>query len=155
MARYFYRTTSETIIKQLKKSFAIYGYPEEITTDNGRNLISAEITNFCEEYAIKHRKSTPYWPQANSEIERFYGTLMNFIKTVTAEGRNWKDEIYTFLLTYRNAPHCTTGVSPAEALMNRKLRDKLPVFTAHDSNLIKEIRKHDFEKKEKSKIYYD
>ena len=148
-------TTSETIIKQLKKSFAIYGYPEEITTDNGRNLISAEITNFCEEYAIKHRKSTPYWPQANSEIERFYGTLMNFIKTVTAEGRNWKDEIYTFLLTYRNAPHCTTGVSPAEALMNRKLRDKLPVFTAHDSNLIKEIRQHDFEKKEKSKIYYD
>ena len=148
-------TNSETIIKLLKRCFATYGFPNEIVTDNAPNLISVDVKQFCEEYAIKHTKATPYWPQANSEIEKFYGIMMKFIKTVTSEGRNWKDQIHIFLINYRNSPHCTTGISPARFLMNRPLRDKIPHFESETNQIIEEIRRIDSGKKAKSKKYYD
>ena len=33
---------------------------------------------------------------------------------------------WNFLFQYRVTPHAVTGVSPAELLMGRKLRDKFP-----------------------------
>lgn len=42
------------------------------------------------------------------------------------EGRNWKQEFYTFLRQYRATPHCTTNVSPSELLNNRKLKITIP-----------------------------
>ena len=63
------------------------GYPVKIVTDNAPNLISAEVKDFCKEYDIVHKKATPYWPQANSPIERFYRTLGKFIKITSAEGK--------------------------------------------------------------------
>jgi hypothetical protein len=119
-------TTSKTITKLLVQTFSTHGFPSQITTDNAANLTSAEVKEFCEEYGIKHHRSSPYWPQGNSEVERFYKTIGKMVKTSHAEGKRWQDELPKFLLTYRNTPHCTTKIAPAEMLMNRKLRDKLP-----------------------------
>ena len=148
-------TKSAAIIKKLRTSFATHGYPEVIVTDNGSNLISAEMGRFCEENAIKHRKATPYHPQGNSEIERFYRTLGKFVKTTHAEGRCWKQELDNFLLLYRNTPHSTTTESPARLLMSRNLKDKIPTVMNEESTLMKKIRKVNAEKKMKSKEYYD
>ena len=38
------------------------------------------------------------------------------------------DKIARFLFAYRNTPHSTTGVSPAELLMGRKLRSPLDLL---------------------------
>ena len=65
-------TTSAVIIQKLNKSFTSLGYPSEIVTDNAPNLKSVDVKDFCEIYGIQHRKIGPYWPKANSEIERFY-----------------------------------------------------------------------------------
>ena len=90
-------TTSRTITNKLNKTFSAQGYPEKIVTDNAPNLTSIDVTDFCSIYGIQHRKVCPYWPQANAEIERFYRTLGKNIKTVTAEGKNWRSELSTFL----------------------------------------------------------
>ena len=148
-------TKSTNIVKYLIQSFATHGFPEIITTDNAPNLVSVDIKEFCKTHAIKHQRATPYWPQANSEIERFYQTLAKFVKTVTAQGRSWKNELHNFLLIYRNTPHCTTGVSPAKLLMNRSLRDKLPSCQYKETKLMKEVRTTDAKKKEKYKTEYD
>ena len=148
-------TTSKSITKYLLQSFATHGFPEVIVTDNAPNLVSADIKEFCNTYSIKHQKATPYWPQGNSEIERFYQTLSKFVKTTTSEGRSWKNEIHNFLLLYRNTPHCTTKISPAKLLMNRTLRDKIPSISYKESKLMKEVRKTDEMNKRKSKPYYD
>ena len=147
--------TSVSIIKYLKQCFSTHGYPSTIVTDNASNFTSIDISEFCEMYSINHHKATPYWPQANSEIERFYETLSKFVKTLTAEGRNWEHEIFDFLLTYRNTPHSTTNVSPAQLLMNKQLRDKIPFIDNKKSKMFNEVVKRDQMKKEKHKEYYD
>ena len=43
-------------------------------------------------------------------------------------GRDWRQAVHDFLFQYRVTPHSVTGISPAELLMGRKLRDKLPKF---------------------------
>ena len=148
-------TSSETIVRKLKNTFSTHGYPEIMITDNASNFVSSVCESFCKENAIQHKKITPYHPQSNSEIERFYRTLGKFVKTTHSEGRCWKNELDDFLLMYRNTPHSTTSVSPAKLLMNRNLRDKLPSVQDKESPLLKKIRKINAEKKLKSKSHYD
>ena len=79
-------------------------------------------------YDIKHTTPSPYYPQANGEVERQNRTIMKAIKTIRAEGGEWKKELNDFLKAYRNTPHTVTKVSPAEIMYGRKLRTKLPHF---------------------------
>ena len=79
-----------------------------------------------QEKGIKHRKSTPLWPQGNAEVENFMKPLTKAVRSAHDEGRNWKSFLYQFLLNYRATPHSTTGIAPAQLLFNRKITTKLP-----------------------------
>jgi transposase InsO family protein len=105
--------TTATVIEKLESVFTTHGIPEVIVSDNGPQFVSGEFRAFCETKGIRHRKVTPLWPAANAEIERFFRTLGKAVRTAHVEGRNWRREMFVFLLNYRSTPHCTTGVSPA------------------------------------------
>ena len=45
-----------------------------------------------------HRNICSYWPEANSEIERFYRTLGDAIRTTHAEGKDWKKDSYHIVI---------------------------------------------------------
>ena len=120
---------AKTIIKSLKKIFARFGNPVSITSDNGRQFISAEYKHFCEENDIKIFNITPLWPQANGEVERQNRSILKRLKIAQASNVDWEEELLKYLSMYRNTPHTVTGVSPAGLLFGRKLRDKLPLLT--------------------------
>ena len=103
-------------------------------TDNGANLVSEEFENFLATHGIKHRKVTPYWPQANAAVERFNRTIEKAIRTAHAEGKDWRTDMYTFLLNYRATPHATTGKSPAFLHLGREIRTKVPQIKTPMSN---------------------
>lgn len=119
-------TTTRDITIRLEKMFAGHGFPLTLTTDNARNLTSAEFESFCDVRGIRHLTVTPLWPQANGSVERQNRTLLKAIRTAVAEGRNWPSSLQTFLLAYRTTPHPATGASPAELLYGRQLRTKMP-----------------------------
>ena len=98
----------------------------EIIRDNGPQFTSVEFSSFIDIHKIKHHRVTPYWPCANSEVERFNRVLKKAIQTAHAEDKDWKDELYNFLLVCRTTTHCTTGETPSKLLMNRQIRTKLP-----------------------------
>ena len=52
-------TTSETIINCLDKQFSRYRVPSTLRTDNGPNLVSAEMEEYLNEMGIEHRLTTP------------------------------------------------------------------------------------------------
>lgn len=58
--------------------------------------------------------------------------LTKAVRSSNAEGRDWKKDLYRFLLNYRATPHSTTGIAPAELLFNRKIGTKLPELTEAD-----------------------
>ena len=119
-------TTSQSIINHLRKWFSIFGFPEEIRSDNAQNMVSEEMEFFFKQNGIKHSYSLPFFPRQNGEIERFNRSLKKCVKTAVAENKNWRNELQTFLLHYRATNHTTTNVSPAELLLNRPIKTKLP-----------------------------
>ena len=119
-------TISQTIISHLRKWFSILGYPVEIRSDNAQNMVSAEMEYFFKENGIKHSYSLPFFPRQNGEIERFNRSLKTCVQTAVAENKNWRKELQNFLLHYRATTHSTTNVSPAELLLNRHIKTKLP-----------------------------
>ena len=70
---------------------------------------------------IHNLTSTPFWPQANGEVERQNRSLLKTIKIAQVEKKDWKREMLKFLLAYGSTPHLTTGVSPAEFYLDGKL----------------------------------
>ena len=100
--------------------FARFGIPERIVTDNATNFTSAEFSYFLKQNGIKQTTSAPYHPASNCLAECAVKIFKTGIKKMT-EG-SLKQKLSRLLFSYRRTPQSTTGVSPAELLMYRKIR---------------------------------
>ena len=108
------------------------------------------------EKGIQHRKVTPYWPQANAEVERFNQPLEKIIRAAHIEGKNWRQELYKFLLTYRATPHAVTGIAPCQLMFGRELRTKVPQLRKPGmTKAFIVARRNDNIKKQQQKTYAD
>ena len=110
--------TSGSVIKALKAQFCRHGIPEKLRTDNGPQYVSAEFAAFCAELQIEHETSSPRYPQSNGEAERA-------VQTVKGLWKKCKDKQLA-LLDYRTTPLASCNLSPAQLLMGRRPRNKLP-----------------------------
>jgi UTP:GlnB (protein PII) uridylyltransferase len=63
-------------------------------------------------------------------VENFNKCLNKTIRVATIERKNWKEELYNFLLNYRATPHTTTGRTPSELLF--KNQKKLAPILLHN-----------------------
>lgn len=115
-------TTSATVEK-LRQTFATHGLPDIIVSDNGSNFTSAEFEEFLRRNGIKHIRSAPFHPSSNGLAERAVQSFKNAMKRMT-DG-TVETKLSRFLLTYRTTPHATTGISPAQLLMNRQPQTRL------------------------------
>ena len=119
-------TKSACVIPKLDKIVAVHGIPCKIVSDNGPPFNSDEFNKYMKILGIEHHLVTPYWPQANGEVEHFNQPFEKAMQAAVVEGKVWRQELNTFLLQYRTTPHCTTRVPPSELLFNWKIREKLP-----------------------------
>ena len=88
------------IIPKMDRIFATHGIPDTIRSDNGPPHTSNEIRDYMRENGINHKKITPLRPQANSEVENFMKPLTKAVRSANVEGRQWKKDLYRFLLNY-------------------------------------------------------
>ena len=148
--------TSQSVIKCISKTFAVFGYPTRVTTDNGPQFISAEFTEYLTQHGIEHRRVTPYWPAANGEVERMNRTIKRAIHCAVTDGKRWQDALHEFLLGYRTTPHSVTGVAPSKLLFKHELRNDIPFIDNNKpTKLDTLVNKRDSERKQKSKEYMD
>ncbi|XP_048584683.1 uncharacterized protein K02A2.6-like [Nematostella vectensis] len=120
------KTDAPHVITALEGIFTTHGIPYTVRSDNGPPFASKEFENFLEFLGIEHKKGIPYWPQSNGEVERCNRTILKVIRIANLQGNDWKKALDDFLFQYRTTNHAATGCSPAELLMGRQLRDKLP-----------------------------
>lgn len=139
--------TANSIIKALEPIFARYGYPQSLKTDNGPQFVAESFEAYLEQNGIEHRRSTPYWPQANGEVERQNRSLLKAMKIAKSQGKDWKQEIHT--------PQATTGVSPAELMFGRQTRSKIPDIHRYRGESHIDVRDKDAETKQRNKDYVD
>ena len=117
------RISSTEVIAKLKSIFARHGIPEIVVSDGGKQYVSEEFEQFAKDYGFQHSTSSPYFPQSNGEAERAVRTVKSLL--------NKSNDPYLALLAYRSTPVLGSKHSPAELLMNRKLRTTIPSTLSH------------------------
>nr|VZI26483.1 unnamed protein product [Spirometra erinaceieuropaei] len=115
--------TASATIAFLRRIFSQHGLPEVLVSDNGSQFTSSTFEDFCRQHNIQHLRSPSYLAQFNGQAERFVDSFKRALLKAREEGTT--DEIVqAFLFSYRTTPNPASpgGVSPAKALMGRKLR---------------------------------
>ena len=82
-----------------------FGIPRVLMSDNGTQFDSEPFKEFCEQYGIRNRFSTPAYPQRNGQVESSNKTLLDGIKKrlEKVKGR-CVEELPSILWTYRTTP---------------------------------------------------
>ena len=112
-------TSAVSTIIKLRSLFATYGIPVQLVSDNGSGFRSEEFKQFTTQNGIKHIFTSPYHPSSNGLAERAVQTIKS---TVVKMDGPIDVRLSRFLLQYRVTPQTTTGLSPSQHLMGRKIR---------------------------------
>ncbi|XP_055356704.1 uncharacterized protein K02A2.6-like [Paramacrobiotus metropolitanus] len=148
--------TTDAVIEALLDMFSHYGPCTEIVSDNGTQFTSEQFSEFCQQYGIRHFRTPPGHPQSNGQAERYVQTVKDGVSKLMADQKRLPVALREFLWRYRNAPHATTGKTPAELFLGRKMRSTLdllvPVLLTtaeknrerHRRNFDQHTRKKDF-----------
>lgn len=126
-------TDTNALKKSLRTLFGIYGAPREIATDGGPPFTSHAIANFLNTWGVHHRVSSAYYAQSNGRAELAVKSGKRILlDNVGPHGSIDTDKVARALLQYRNTPIQDIGLSPAQLLYGRTLRDWIPsVKDAH------------------------
>ena len=95
-----------------------------MVSDNGPQFASTEYKQFAKEYDFNPIFTNPYHPRSNGQAERYVQTIKTMIKKAIIENKDYN----MALLNYRNTPIQIIEASPAQLLMSRRLRSKLPTL---------------------------
>ena len=112
--------TATGVIRAPKPIFARHAIPDEFMSDN-MPFSSHRFTTFAREWGFKLTTSSPRYPQSNGQSERCIQTVKSLMKKAYEESK----EPHLALLDY--SPVSGLKYSPAQLLMSRGLKDKLPV----------------------------
>ena len=115
--------TALATAKLLWNNFILhYGFPEKIITDQGSELIG----HLCQLAGVQKLRTSPYHPQTNGQCERFNGTLLNMLGTLTPEQKkDWKSHVPALVHAYNCTRNVAIRNSPYFLLFGREPR--LPV----------------------------
>jgi ribonuclease HI len=90
-----------------------FGIPHKIISDNGTPFVNKDVQEVLEHYRIKHRQSTPYYPQGNGQAEVTNRMLLRILsKMVFDYGKGWSSHLADVLWAYRGSSKTATGFTP-------------------------------------------
>ena len=116
------------LIIHLRRAFATYGTPEEITSDGGPAFTSHETRSFLHRWGVHHRLSSVAFPHSNCRAEIGVKTMKRLITDNTGPaGDLATDAVQRAVLQYRNTPDPITKISPALCVFGRPTRDFIPI----------------------------
>ena len=96
----------------MKGMFAHHGIPERLIADN------------MPFNSLKLVTSSIHYPKFNGLVERNVQTIKQMLRTADES----KQDPFFAILEFRNTPISGMEESPAELLMSRKMRTRLPTF---------------------------
>ena len=135
----------------MKSMYARHGIPDEVIADNMPFSIK-EFHQFAKDWGFEVTTSSPRYPQSNGMSERAIQTIKKLLRKAFED----ENDPYIALLEYRNTPVSGLKESPAQLLMGRMLKSKLPSTVS----LLKPQVVHNAydklkERRDKQKMYYD
>ena len=90
------------IIKFLKRIVLEHGTPLIIQTNQGRNFLSDELSQFFNENGIHHSMSTPYHPQSQGLVERSNQVINERIRLFSKNTKQWNKQLQELIYSINN-----------------------------------------------------
>ena len=112
------------LVRLLRSYFGVFGVPDEISTDGGPEFTASATETFLKTWGVNHRVSSAYFPQSNGRAEVAVKSAKRMLRdNVSPDGDLNNDSFLRALLQLRNTPDPDCGMSPAEVVFGRPLRD--------------------------------
>ena len=118
--------TSSSVIEFLKEQFSRYGIPDTLVTDNCSQFTSYEFQQFSRDWEFIHVSSSPHHHRSNGKVE----SAVKVAKSLLKKARKDDKDPWLAMLDQRNTPTESLGESPAQRLMCRRTRTRLPTATS-------------------------
>uniref|UniRef100_A0A2N9I5K4 Integrase catalytic domain-containing protein n=1 Tax=Fagus sylvatica TaxID=28930 RepID=A0A2N9I5K4_FAGSY len=123
-----------------------FGIPHKIISDNGTPFVNKDVREVLEHYRIKHRRSTPYYPQGNGQAEATNRMLLRILsKMVFDYGKGWNSHLADVLWAYRGSPKTATGTeleADVEMCAEARVADLESLDEARELALARSLRYH-------------
>lgn len=120
--------TSATTVELLRTTFARFGLPTCLVSDNGTPFTGAEYQDFVKKNGIRHIRAAPYQPQSNGLAERAVRSVKDGLKRVS--GASLTTRLARWLHMHRRMPSGGRPKSPAEMLLAYQPKVRLDLLTA-------------------------
>ena len=116
------------LVDCLRRTFATYGIPDELSSDGGTEFTSNATRKFLCDWGVHQRISSVAFPHSNCRAEIAVKTAKRMIENNTGACGNLDvDAFQRAILTYRNAPDPETRISPAQCIFGRPIKDFIPI----------------------------
>ena len=109
----------------IEEIFTRWGTPKYLVSDRGAQFTSQLLTQICQQWGVVQKLTTAYHPQTNL-TERVNRTLKTMIASFVKDKHNtWDMWLSEFRFTINSAWQESTGFTPAEIALGRKLKGPL------------------------------
>ncbi|UTT94484.1 hypothetical protein NDA17_003088 [Ustilago hordei] len=106
-------TAKQTAVLLYGHMVRLFGYPDHMVLDRGRQFISGAWKAFAEQMGVKHSLSMAYHPQTDGQTERVNQVIEQYLRMYcNYEQNDWADLLDTAAFVYNNTVHNSIGVSP-------------------------------------------
>ncbi|KAJ1596989.1 hypothetical protein NDA14_002766 [Ustilago hordei] len=106
-------TAKQTAVLLYGHMIRLFGYPDHMVSDRGRQFISGAWKAFAEQMGVKHSLSTAYHPQTDGQTERVNQVIEQYLRMYcNYEQNDWANLLDTAAFVYNNTVHNSIGVSP-------------------------------------------
>ena len=115
--------------RALVEYFSTFGVPDELSSDGGPEFSGKETAAaLLVRWGVRHRLSSAYHPSSNGRAEVAVKSMKRLSTSKTESNGGLDTEaVAAGLLQYRNTPDPSSGMSPAQVVFGRPIRDFLPV----------------------------
>lgn len=108
----------------VEKFILIYGVPNIILTDRGKEFTSELMTKFCKLLDITQMQSTAFHHQTLGMAENSHKNLGEYLRiNANIKAGNWSDWIKYWCFGYNASVHISTTYTPYELMFGKVCRD--------------------------------
>lgn len=104
------KTTTLFLFNHIITRFSV---PQTIVTDHGPHFCDHIMVEITSKLRLRHEKSTPYYPQANGQVEAINKVLVTmFQRMIGILKTNWNTMLFLAFWAYTTSMKTATGLTP-------------------------------------------
>ena len=130
--------TAEQVARAAVENFFVrMGCPMEIITDQGSNFESELFRELCKLLEISKKRTTPYHPSANGQVERLNRVILQMLRCVIQNRQdNWDEKLPYLLGAIRSTVNRSTGFTPNRLMLGREVHTPLTLMAGGDDRRV-------------------